>query len=248
MIQIERREIKDLPYLEIVDTDLKDKALPTVFFYHGWTNCKEAVLVNGFEIAQKGMRGIIPDAMYHGERSDGKEVTEHFEEFANIVMQSVDEFPIILNDLIKRKVTDGNRVGVTGLSMGGITTCGILKKYENVKAANCLMGAPNFHDFVEMVAKEAFDVTELPEETKTEFFKMKEYDLSLRPELIAGRAVHFWHGQKDEMVPYQPTYEFFEQHKNKPYGKNLTFRTTSDGHRVPYHITLEMAEFFFNNL
>lgn len=244
MIQIERRIVNGLPYLEIVKKELKDKELPTVFFYHGWTNCKESVLVNGYEVAQKDMRGIIPDAMFHGERNDGLPIKEHFEDFANIVMGSVDEFPIILADLVNRKVIDPKRVGVTGLSMGGITTCGIMTKHENVKAADCLMGAPNFHDFVEMVAKLAFEVDELPEETQKDFLKMKVYDLSLQPEKIAKRPMHFWHGEKDDMVPYQPTFDFYQDHKKTEYGKNMTFTTTDDGHRVPYHITQEMAEYF----
>lgn len=248
MIQIERHEIDGLPYLNIVESELKDKSLPTVFFYHGWTNCKEAVLVNGFEVAQKGMRGIIPDAMFHGERNDGLAVTEHFEDFANIVMNSVDEFPVLLNHLVNSGATDATRVGVTGLSMGGITTCAIMSKYPHVKAANCLMGAPNFHDFVEEVAKQAFEVEELPAETKTDFLRMKAYDLSLHPESIAGRKFHFWHGENDDMVPFEPTYEFFKKQQTYPYGENLSFNQTKDGHRVPYSITLEMAEFFSNVL
>lgn len=248
VIQIERYEVKGLPYLEIVKEELKNKELPTVFFYHGWTNCKESVLVNGYEVAKHGLRAIIPDAMFHGERSDGQAITEHLDDFANIVMGSIDEFPVLVEDLVSRKVIDKNRIGVTGLSMGGITTCGIMATCPEVKAGDCLMGAPNFHDFVEKIAKEAFELEELPKELATDFFKMKEYDLSLKPEVINGRALHFWHGLKDDMIPYQPTFDFYEEHKKKSYGKYMTFHTTNDGHRVPYSVTLEMASFFANVL
>ncbi len=248
VIQIERYEVNGLPYLEIVKEELKNKVLPTVFFYHGWTNCKESVLVNGYEVAQQNIRAIIPDAMFHGERSDGQPITEHFDDFANIVMASIDEFAVLMEDLVNRKVTDKDRIGVTGLSMGGITTCGIMATYPEVKAGDCLMGAPNFHDFVEIVAKEAFELEELPKELATDFLRMKEYDLSLKPEVINGRAFHFWHGLKDDMVPYQPTFDFYEEHRDTPYGKQMSFNTTNDGHRVPYSITLEMASFFANVL
>lgn len=244
MIIIDRYEIKGLPFLEVVEEVLKNKALPTVFFYHGWTNCKEAMVVNGYEIARKGMRAIIPDALFHGERTDGKEIAEHFGDFADIVMNSVDEFELISNYLVEEKMTISDKIGVTGLSMGGITTCAIMRKYETVKAADCLMGAPNFHDFVVNIAKTAFDLKELPSEFDELLRKLKQYDLSLNPEKISNRHFHFWHGTADEVVPYKPTFDFYKTQKEHNFGQNLTFTTTEDGHRVPYNITLEMADYF----
>lgn len=244
MIVIERHEVEGLPFLEVVNQEIKDKELPTVFFYHGWTNCKEAVIVNGYEVARKNMRAIIPDAMFHGERSDGQSIEEHFDDFANIVMKSVDEFGIITDYLKNNQLTDRNRIGVTGLSMGGITTCAIMARYSEVKAADCLMGAPNFYEFVSEAAKLAFETTELPAEIEAQLPILKEYDLSLQPEKIAGRPFHFWHGTKDDMVPYEPTFAFYEKEKKSKTGAHLTFTTTDDGHRVPYKITLEMADYF----
>ena len=204
--------------------------------------------MNGYEVASRNMRAIIPDAMYHGERSDGKSIEEHYEDFAKIVISSVEEFGTILDYLVEKRLTDKQRVGVTGLSMGGITTCAIMSRYSEVKAADCLMGAPNFHDFVEETAKAAFEITELPKGFEAELDSLKPYDLSLRPEIINGRPFHFWHGTKDDMVPYEPTFNFYKEQKETESGKNLTFTTTDDGHRVPYKITLEMANFFAETL
>ena len=244
MIVIERHEVNGLTFLEVVKDNLMEQTIPTVFFYHGWTNCKETVLVNGYEIAQQNMRAIIPDAIYHGERRDDKPTTDHFEEFPSIVMSSVDEFDIILTHLMKTRPIDSTRIGETGLSMGGITTCAIMNRYPDVKAADCLMGAPNFHDFIVSIAKKAYGFEELPIDFKAELGKLKAYDLSLTPERVARRHFHFWHGTKDEMVPYQPTFDFYTAQKESDTGVNMTFTTTEDGHKVPYSITLEMAAFF----
>ena len=42
MIQIDYREVKGIPYAEVVDTALKDQVLPIVVFYHGWTSLSVA--------------------------------------------------------------------------------------------------------------------------------------------------------------------------------------------------------------
>ena len=60
MISIITKEINDLPILEICDSEKLGEELPLVFFYHGWTGCKERVLTQGYEIAKKGFRVILP--------------------------------------------------------------------------------------------------------------------------------------------------------------------------------------------
>ena len=47
MISIITKEINDLPILEICDSEKLGEELPLVFFYHGWTGCKERVLRPG---------------------------------------------------------------------------------------------------------------------------------------------------------------------------------------------------------
>ena len=244
MIIIKKHIYKGLPFLEVVKEELANEVLPTVFVYHGWTNTKEVVLVNGYEIAQRNMRGILPEAMFHGERSDGLSVEEHFQDFARIVLHSVEEFRFISEYLVENKLTDSEKIGVTGLSMGGITTCAIMTRYPQVKAADCLMGAPNLHGFVENVAKVAMGEEQLPVDFDAQLSALDPYDLSLQPEKINQRPFHFWHGTADDMVPYEPTHAFYEKIKATNEGENLTFTTTEGGHKVPYNITLEMADFF----
>ena len=70
-------------------------------------------------------------------------------------------------------------------------------------------------------------------------------DLSREPQKIAGRPVHFWHGTADEMVPYQPTKDFYERIKDHSYATKVTFTTTQNAkHKVSYATTVEMAQKF----
>ena len=84
----------------------------------------------------------------------------------------------------------------------------------------------------------------MPEDTKKQIHLLAPIDLASAPEKIAGRPFHFWHGTSDDMVPYQPTYDFYQGIKDQSYGENVSFTTTADGHKVPYQISVEMAEFF----
>lgn len=245
MIEVHRKIIAGIPVLELIKENHRDELCPLVFFYHGWTNTKEAVLVNGYELAKRSMRAIIPEAIFHGERKDHLETEEHFMEFWNIVLKNIEEFSIIVDTYVEMGLASKDQVGVSGLSMGGITTCGVIAKYPWVKAGDCLMGTPCFVDFTkEMLAGVDENNAYSPSEVDETIAQLEVLDLSLHPEKLSGRPLHFWHGTEDDTVPYQPTFDFYEKNRLEDFGKQLTFTTTNDGHKVPYQITIEMAEFF----
>ena len=68
MIIIQEKNIEQIPILEIVQEENKDKMIPTVVCYHGWTGSKENCIHYGAMLAKNGMRAILPDQLYHGER------------------------------------------------------------------------------------------------------------------------------------------------------------------------------------
>ncbi|WP_314059569.1 prolyl oligopeptidase family serine peptidase [uncultured Vagococcus sp.] len=250
MIEVYDRVIDGIPLLEVVDSALKDEKLPTVVFYHGWTNVKESVLVHGFEIAKKGFRTLLPEALYHGARNDGIPLTdERLLDFWTIIQESVDEYPVLMDYYIKAGLTDPNRLGVTGLSMGGITTCALLATYPEIKVGDCLMGSPDAVGFTQQVLAEAEKQgMVLPDDINEQLQELEALSLAENPEKIAGRPVHFWHGTKDETVPYAPTFDFYQRIQDEEFAKQVSFSTTEDGHKVPYTISQETASFFRNNL
>ena len=98
MIQIDYREVKGIPYAEVVDTALKDQVLPIVVFYHGWTGSKDRVVTIGVELAKRGIRAILPDQLLHGDRGVrliGGEIWE-------IVANNIKELPVLKEEIRQR--------------------------------------------------------------------------------------------------------------------------------------------------
>ena len=245
MITVMSKEINTLPVLELTPARCENEALPLIIFYHGWTGCKEQVLTQGYELAKCGFRVILPDALYHGQRQCG-EVTTHQLEFWQIVINSVKELPQIVTYYQNKHLVAEQKIGVAGLSMGGITTCALLATYEWLSAAVCLEGSPCPIKFAKLLIENIPGIDQLPAAFIDEqLANLQAIDLSCAPEKLANRPLHFWHGTADEMVPYQPTKDFYDQIKQTSFGQKVTFTTTKGAtHKVSYATTLEMAEKF----
>ncbi|MFV0254998.1 MAG: prolyl oligopeptidase family serine peptidase [Erysipelotrichaceae bacterium] len=247
MITIKHKIIENIPVLELCLNKLINKKLPTVVCYHGWTNYKESALVNGYEIAKKGYRVILPDANLHGERQTQELDEFNYENIWNIVYSSVSELKILKNHYVEKQLSDEFKFSVAGQSMGGITAIACFTKYDWVYAAACLMGTPEPIKLSEMLLTLPWveqcnkSLFELENDIKS----WQDFDLSLQPEKIAGRPLMFWHGTKDKLVPFESSFEFYNKIKDKDFAKNVSFiKSTDIAHTVPYPISSKLGEFF----
>lgn len=243
-----------MPYLEVVENSIKNNEIPIVVFYHGWTSCKESVLVHGYELAKLGIRAILPDALYHGERGKEMNMIEGAVNFWPIVQNSIKELPLIIEQF-QKKGTE-LKIGAAGLSMGGITTSGILAKYPWVDAGSILMGSVDPSGFTKWLlqSKAVEEITQNiqilnEEQLKGLYEQIDTISLKKQPEKINNRPLHFWHATGDEVVPFSPTYEFFEDIQGETYSKQTDFDITEGGsHHVPYAAIVNQALFFQKNL
>ena len=245
MIEIIEKQIKDIPVLEVLKADKRNEALPLVIFYNGWTGCKEKVLTEAYELAKRDLRVVLPDAKFHGDRRVGS-VEKHRLQFWEIVVNSVKEFPVLVDEYQKTTGILAGKIGVTGLSMGAITTCALMTVYDWITAGVSLMGTPCPVDFARQLITQVVGDDELPHELiEQQLSQLAVLDLSKNPQKIAGRPMHFWHGTADEMVPYVDDRAFFESIKGNDYAKNVTFTTAEgQGHKVSYAAAVEMAKKF----
>ena len=148
--------------------------------------------------------------------SDQKEEQE--EEMAyrfwDIVLQTISELEVIKDDLVAKGLADKDRIGVVGTSMGGIVTLGALTQYKWINTAVCLMGSPNYVQFaqaqIEQLELAGVKFPFSDEELEKKFEDLKGIRFKCTNRTLAGRPLLFWHGKKDPVVPFQPTYDFYE--------------------------------------
>ncbi len=248
MITVSEKRLANLPVLELVASDKAHQKLPLVVFYHGWTNCKELVLTQGYALAKRGLRVVLPEALYHGARTEGP-IEEHYLSFWDIILQSVREFPQIVGYYREKNLILADQVGVGGFSMGGITACALMAAYPKISAAVVLAGTPAPVKFAKIIlANLPQDVELSPEYVKSLLNRLAEYDLSLHPDKVGGRPLHFWHGTADQRVPENLTQEFVEEatKQTDPLTSHVSGHFSQGvEHSVDYAVTEEMANKFY---
>ncbi|WP_226670561.1 esterase [Metabacillus litoralis] len=215
MVIVEKMHIADIPLLHIVNQSDKDHKTPMVLFIHGFTSAKENNLHYAYYLAEKGIRVILPEALYHGERSKQYDTNELGMQFWKIVLNEIEELHTLKQYFEQKQLIDSNRIGVAGTSMGGITTLGALTKYDWITAAVSLMGSPCYSTLLKgqlsSLQQSGVKIPLTSEQIEEQLKLLERYDLSLQREKLNNRPLLFWHGERDDVVPFAPTYQFYKE-------------------------------------
>ncbi len=124
-------------------------ALPTVLWFHGLGADKELHLPELQRFAAAGLLAVGIDAVGHGRRR----LPDFEQQFAGssvanarlfnaLVARTVAELPGLIDALVDRRLTDPQRIGVAGVSMGGCIAYGALVADRRLRAAAALLGSP----------------------------------------------------------------------------------------------------------
>ncbi|MFC4386840.1 prolyl oligopeptidase family serine peptidase [Gracilibacillus marinus] len=238
MITITKEYWSNIPVLHVVDQQKKEEALPTLTYIHGITSAKEHNLPIAYLLAEKGYRVILPDCMHHGEREENISSEALQMQFFDIVKQNLDDIETIYEHLVMNELVEVDRFGLAGTSMGGITTAAALTQFSWVTCAGILMGTPKLTLFAkDMIEKMKASVPNFPvpdEQITLLLEELTEIDLSVQKDKIFGRPIFFWHGEKDDVVPFAHSYDFYEEiipdYKNP---ENIHFlKEINRGHKV----------------
>lgn len=242
-LTVRKRQVGEIPLLEVVSQEHVHNRLPLVVYYHGWQTRKELVLTQGRKLAAKGMRVILPDADNHGERL--RPVSPIISQtFWSSIYSNLFEFEYLLDYFRKLNlVTD--KIGVGGVSMGGMTTCALLTQHTEITAAACVMGTPSpakYRDY--MLRRGAQEGVRLPKDFVHLLSWIEDYDLSRHPETLEQRPLYFWHGRQDEKIPFEEVASFVDKHPEQ----KLAFAKEDARHLVQVSTMEEVAAFFEQQL
>lgn len=240
-----------IPVLHIVEEELQDKQVPVVIFLHGFTSAKEHNLHYAHNIAKKGIRVLLPDAHLHGARDEKLDEAQLSLRFWEIVLTSIEEVSFLHEELIKRELVAAGKLGIGGTSMGGITSLGCLTAYDWVDTAAVMMGSPGFVKLAEaqmsQFERRGFKLPITDEEKKSILQTLGTFDLTKHAARLNQRPIYFWHGQEDTVVPFEPTYHFYEAVKRDYADVPERIKFVSDdtaGHSVSRTGMLKAADWF----
>lgn len=249
MISIEKINIQSIPSLIVSPHENRNKALPLVIYYHGFTSAKEHNLPLAFLLAEKNYRVVLPDALYHGEREESLTAKEKQALFWKIVEQNVKEMNKIKKYFQEKNLLQEDRIGVSGTSMGGITTSAALATYSWVRVGAILMGTPelvNFAKFLVRMIQEKEDFHLTDDKIEQTYKKIKPYDLSQQVELLKERPLFIWHGEEDKVIPFHFASEFYKKAKHTYKNKSHIHlvKEKNRDHKVSRRAILETVQWF----
>ncbi|WP_163654489.1 esterase [Listeria sp. PSOL-1] len=246
MIQVYNEKIASIPILHIVSKEKAEQKTPTIFFYHGFRSQKELYLHYGYLLAQRGFRVILPDAKFHGERREGATDTQQATYFWDIVEANINELVTLKKELNDRLLIEPTRIGVGGVSMGAITSLGMLAKYQWIKVAVSLMGSAYYGHFATTLASEAKkNGLDLPFDVKERIALLNPYDLSEQLEKLDERPLYLWHGKEDQVVPFAYSERLYQALDKAGMANNVKFAIDEKAkHKVSIEGILEGVAFF----
>jgi uncharacterized protein len=254
LITVQNETFRNIPTLHVVKANLKkNNELPTVFFLHGYTSAKEHNLPIAYLLAEKGFRVILPDAIHHGEREGSIQGKKRDALFWNIVLQSIQEIKLLKEELKERSLLHKERIGISGTSMGAITSYGALSQYNWIDAAVAYMGTAYFQSFVnvqiQMLEDSGYPLDK--DVVNKTLQKLQSVDLSQRFESLKERPLFIWHGEQDEVVPFDYSNSLYKdlQHYYKAQPENLKFLSEpKTAHKVSRAATLAGVNWFSEHL
>lgn len=201
-------DIKGIPAILFRPKD-KDKEIPTVIFYHGWSSNKESQRIRGFLLAALGYQVVIPDAINHGERNplDNYEEENIIRHFWDTVLKNLEEGNIIIDELISKYNTSIDKIGVMGHSMGGITASGVFTHNPKLKTAVVLNGSCSWQDLNNRF-KENF-TKEIKGDMSEEI--INQLDPGNNLDLLIDRPILLQNGGSDIVVPPESQEGFYNK-------------------------------------
>lgn len=249
LINIENVIINNIPATIISPKNFTQK-MPVIFFYHGWSSNKDKHLTLGTLLSCNGYLVVIPDSINHGDRGiiDYSDMKTGLTQFWPTVVNSLKEFPTLLDYIKTTYNIDENKIGVAGHSMGGMIASGILAHNPIISAAVILNGSgawadatldligSHYEEQKEMADKGLSDLHPLIPINNIEKFKNT-------PTLIL-------HGEKDMIVPIHSSKLFFDALKEAYDNKELVSIVTFDrlNHYITEAMITEMLNWFNTHL
>lgn len=246
-VKSEKAVIEGVP-VNIFYTDMQD-AMPIVIMQHGLEANKDSIseLANSF--AMQGYVVITPDAVGYGDLADGNGRT-----VAEILEGTAQNFEKVLDFVCQSEHIDENRVGLCGVSLGGLTSLYYAANGEHdVDVVVSFCATPDFTSFAGAKAVSCYytDKNSMAEKDGEKVKSMEENMISLSPydKLMSKEnlALFLMCGAEDQVVPPEGNVTFYQEATAA--GKNVGLVVKDNqGHSVEVDEMYAALAFMVENL
>jgi hypothetical protein len=249
MIAMTEESVDGIPVIHVAPAEHLDKPLPTVFLFHGFTSSKELTVYLGYMIAKAGIRVVLPEADGHGARFDGNESARP-QHFWDIIKRNVDELPFYCEHYTARGLIDRGRIGVAGTSMGGFTALGCMARYDWIRAVAAYMGSGYFLELSRTLypPEGRFDAATADRHAER-MQALADYEVVGRLDRIGNRPLLVWHGERDDIVPFDESRRLRDELASQGLDGKLHFINDPNGtHKLSMAASVAGMDFFERNL
>lgn len=192
--------VSDISMIEVFENDNKQKK-PLVLVYHGYTMNKEVMLPLCHLLADNGFFAVAIDAYMHGERNKERKPIS----LLNAVVNTAKEVNTIIDSYGSCSYVDTSKVGLAGVSMGGMITFEYITQCNSkAAAAITLFSTPDIlsvlkNKLVVKTYKTVFGYSE--EANKLDIEYCEKHQPLTRPDNIRDLPLLMINGDADIVVP-----------------------------------------------
>lgn len=249
--------VDHIPYIEVVSKTQNQKETDVIIGYHGWTNVKEAILIQAIEFAEQGFTVILPDAHLHGQRKPADHTYNPFTDLPDTLVQSLDDFEILRDHIHDRYTVKS--LSIFGTSMGGMMVSLLISKYANdlsgavqyistVDISNIFDSSAGrkFKEIQEDRLADGDNSVKIPE-NKLE--TIKKYNLIDNWQQLENLPFYSYNGGKDDWIDSSVNQKLIpdmESRLNQPIIKYEFYE--HEDHWVPFDIIQNSASFLKDQL
>ncbi|MEK4629813.1 prolyl oligopeptidase family serine peptidase [Solibacillus sp. FSL R7-0682] len=243
---------ESIPLLHVYEEEM-DEHTPVVIFLHGFLSAKEHNLHYAYQLVEKGIRVLLPDAILHGKRSENLNENQMNMKFWEIVLQSIKEVHTLHEQLKFKNIIVHDQIGIAGTSMGGIVTSGCLAIYQWIKTAGICMGTTSYTKLaqyqVELLKAKGITLPIVDEQQQAVIAKLAPFNFEEHEDVWKQCPIIFWHGEKDAVVPFNMSHEYYEHLVEINSMKQIQYISEPKaGHTVSREGMLQVTQFLAQHL
>lgn len=216
-LKLSKEMIDGIPVLVCFKKDNRRK--PLVILSHGFNESKDRWTPHLSSLAEDGYFAAALDNRSHGERKEPDFASQVFSgnklkihEVRRLIKETAEDVSRLIDHFADSPEVDPDRIGMTGVSMGGFTTFRALVIEKRIKAAAPVISSPYWDDIPQGVPAADDQVSRQALERIS-----REYSPALFPEQFYPRPILMQIGDQDGHYVPERVEQFYQQLKRDYY-------------------------------